>query len=234
MSDKNVFALRLLFVALIAAVALSASACISEYENVTNRAEAFKARTASLAAGTPSVASTTSAAAATAPFAYTPPAPDPKTATNPDSTPIAEALPYENMPASLIDDTWLGAHDGTEGAIGGTSKWAGATPYYWLAHNGTGDKVFEAYVRDGKVVRVIKDNVELDYWSEAGKLLSRNLPDLDAAGKRVERTRLPAKLPDPADYDDPDSYAMDAEGYFREHGSEHPERDAEAYWWKNR
>lgn len=232
MSDRHVTMLRLLCIALVIVVAFSASECIAEYDANANRAAALRAEFSSITSITETAAPATSARTPYAYTPYTPPAPDPATATNPDGVPIAETLPYKGMPASLIDDTWLGEHDGTEEPLD-SGNWSGATPYYWIAHNGTGDKVFTAYVLDGKVAKIIKWDLYKDYWSIPGESATRDLPDLYAAGERVERPKLPAKLPDPADYTDPDLYAMDAEDYFREHGSENPTRDAENYWWDN-
>ena len=159
-----------------------------------------------------------------------------------DGVPISESLPYKGMDVAFIDETWLGEHDGEGDAVGGTGSKAGSIPYYWLADNGTGDKVFTAYVRDGKVIAVNRDNSSTDYWrSEDG---SYDYPDLDASGERVDGdgdgggdddddSSAHVTLEDPLDYDSPEEYADNAYKDFEALGSDDPWDDAYEYWEDN-
>ena len=154
-----------------------------------------------------------------------------------DGIPISESLPYKGMDAAFIDVTWLGEHDGEGDTLGGTSSKAGSTPYYWLANNGTGDKVFTAYVRDGEVIAVNRDNSSTDYWtSEDG---SYDYPDVDASGEEVDDddddsdeddSSVHITLEDPLDYDSAEEYADNAYKDFEALGSDDPWNDAIEYW----
>lgn len=103
-----------------------------------------------------------------------------KTTMTDDGVSISESLPYEGMDSKFIDVTWLGNHDGEDAVVENGSK-AGSVPYYWLADNDTGDRVFTVYVLDGEVIAVYRNNFSLDYWynPDEGSL---DYPDLDAAG----------------------------------------------------
>ena len=81
---------------------------------------------------------------------------------------VSGKLPYIGMPAELIDETWLGPVDEVDDAVEGTGLLAGSVPHRWRARNGTGDLVFSAYVRDGEVLKVVKENLGKDYWKQPG------------------------------------------------------------------
>ena len=155
-----------------------------------------------------------------------------------DGIPISESLPYKGMDVAFIDVTWLGEHDGEGDTLGGTSSKAGSTPYYWLANNGTGDKVFTAYVRDGEVIAVNRDNSSTNYWmSEDG---AYDYPDLNASGEEVDDdddddsdeddSSVHIILEDPLDYDSAEEYADNAYKDFEALGSDDPWNDAIEYW----
>ena len=156
-----------------------------------------------------------------------------ETTLNEDGIPISESMPYVGMDAKFIDVTWMGEHDGEEDVVEGGLK-EGSVPYYWLADNDTGDKVFTAYVRDGEVIAVYKNNPSLDYWYDPDSTLTLDYPDMDAAGDRPEDDDDDdADYPDPSDYDSADDYADNAEGDFEAAGSDDPWNDAYDYWWDN-
>ena len=140
---------------------------------------------------------------------------------------LAEKLPYQGMNAFWIDQTWLGPHDEYDDVpIEGGQK-EGATTYMWKAKNGTNDTIFYAYVRDYEVIAVSKGYSATDYWPDLwGK------PDLYASGK-ARPPSIPSERPDPADYDDPDDYADDAEAWYTAHGSDDPYADAVEDWEAN-
>ncbi len=123
---------------------------------------------------------------------------------------VGNRLPYVGMSGDLIDATWLGPASGVGDKTEG-GKFAGSTPYYWRAQNGTNDLVFSAYVKDGEVVMVAKFNTSKNYWGSAGgsSVLSRELPDLYASGETVEKDASAAQdgKPDADGWDDPDDYA---------------------------
>lgn len=142
-------------------------------------------------------------------------------------------LPKLGMDAKYLDKTELGKHDGKDEVLE-SGRWADGTPYYWLAHNDTGDRVFGAIVRDGEVIKVTRYNEYKDYWQD-GSFLGRDFPDMDAAGKRVEKkSTTKSNIPNVNDYDDPGQFADDAEDYFKQLGSSSPWKDAYAYWEKHR
>ncbi len=129
-------------------------------------------------------------------------------ATTPDPAPdVSEKLPYKGMPASVIDQTWLGPADEVgEELDGGACK--GGVPYYWHARNGTGDLVFIAYVKDDEVISVAKLNLSKNYWGDGSSVLGNDLPDLDASGETVNGgTSSGAAKPGPDGWDDAEDYA---------------------------
>lgn len=126
---------------------------------------------------------------------------------------VSDKLPYIGMPAELIDATWLGPADEVADAVEGTGLLAGSIPYRWRAENGTGDLVFTAYVRDGEVLKVVKENLGKDYWKQPGSAVSRDFPGLGSEGKQVGGGASP-RVPDPEDYDDAEDYANAAAGAF--------------------
>lgn len=126
---------------------------------------------------------------------------------------VSGKLPYIGMPAELIDETWLGPADEVADAVEGTGLLAGSVPHRWRARNGTGDLVFSAYVRDGEVLKVVKENLGKDYWKQPGSAVSRDFPDLGGEGEQVAGSASP-RVPDPEDYDDAEDYADAAAGAF--------------------
>lgn len=126
---------------------------------------------------------------------------------------VSGKLPYIGMPAELIDATWLGPADEVADAVEGTGLLAGSVPYRWRAENGTGDLVFTAYVRDGEVLKVVKENLDKDYWKQPGSAVTRDFPDLGGEGGQVGGGASP-RVPDPEDYDDAEDYANAAAGAF--------------------
>ena len=126
---------------------------------------------------------------------------------------VSGELPYIGMPAELIDATWLGPVDEVADAVEGTGLLAGSIPHRWRARNGTGDLVFSAYVRDGEVLKVVKENLGKDYWKQPGSAVTRDFPDLGGEGGQVGGGASP-RVPDPEDYDDAEDYADAAAGAF--------------------
>ena len=126
---------------------------------------------------------------------------------------VSGKLPYIGMPAELIDETWLGPADEVADAVEGTGLLAGSIPHRWRARNGTSDLIFSAYVRDGEVLKVVKENLGKDYWRQPGGAGTRDLPDLGGAGEQVGVSASP-RVPDPEDYDDAEDYANAAAGAF--------------------
>ena len=155
-----------------------------------------------------------------------------ETTLNEDGVPISESMPYVGMDAKFIDVTWMGEHDGTDEVLD-SGKWEGGTPYYWLADNDTGDRVFTAIVLDGEVAKVNKDNSYLDYWYDPDSILTLDYPDMDAAGERPEDDDDDADYPDTDDYSSAEEYADEAQGDFEAAGSDDPWNDAYDYWWDN-
>lgn len=141
---------------------------------------------------------------------------------------VSLQLPYKGMPAELIDATWLGAHEGEGDAISSGQK-QGAIPVWWYARNGSGDRVFTAYLRNGAVIAVSKDSQGKNYWKLPDSIMLREFPDLEATGEPVpsEPTFDP---PDPDLCDDPDDYASMSEDYFAQWGAGDPYEDAYEYW----
>lgn len=138
---------------------------------------------------------------------------EPEPPRTPDGTPLSEALPYEGLAIWDIDKTWLGPHDEQgepEGAYGGD-----VVPYYWHADNGTGDRVFCAYVRESRVVKVKKIGKDTTYWAlEGDPYATRDLPDLTSSGEVVRTHEVPSiegEPPHPEDYDDPEEFEMDSD-----------------------
>lgn len=151
----------------------------------------------------------------------------------PDGKAIAEGLPFKDMDASLIDQTWLGVHDEKGEIISGSSLFSGGTPYYWRAQNGTDDLVFEAIVRDGRVIKVSKFNQGRNYWAVPGQILGRDLPDRTASGAMVDKGTLSAVPDDPTDYASPEEYADNNEAAFASNGASDPWQSAYDYWCGN-
>lgn len=152
--------------------------------------------------------------------------------TSPKGVPVSQSLPWVDMDASLIDATWLGAHD--ELGEAATDSWReGATPYYWDAQNGTGDHVYVAFVRDGRLVSMERLNIDKNYWAVENSLEQRDLPNRMASGDVVPAPKTESELPDPLDYDDPDEYAEDAMAYFEELGEPKAYEAAVDYWEDN-
>ena len=150
-----------------------------------------------------------------------------------DGKAIAEGLPFKDMDASLIDQTWLGVHDEKGEVIDGNSLFSGGTPYYWRAQNGTNDVVFEAIVRDGRVIKVSKYNQGRNYWAVPGQILGRDLPDRTASGAMVDKDALDAVPDDPTDYASPEEYADNNEAAFASNGASGPWQSAYDYWCGN-
>lgn len=150
--------------------------------------------------------------------------------TTPDGVPLSESLPYVDMPEEAIDATWLGPHDVMDPVILDGGLLEGSVPYRWCAENGSGDVVFTAYVRNGRVIKVNKDNSHTTYWRNQGEQTTFDLPDLHASGEHVEVEPLEGNMPDPLDYTNGEQYADAAEEWFRRHGSEDPWNDALDYW----
>lgn len=133
---------------------------------------------------------------------------------------VSGKLPYIGMPAELIDATWLGPADEVADAVEGTGLLAGSVPYRWRAENGTDDLVFTAYVRDGEVLKVVKENLGKDYWKQPGSAVTRDFPDLGGEGGQVGGGASP-RVPDPEDYDDAEDYANAAAGAFGSRDAAH-------------
>lgn len=125
---------------------------------------------------------------------------------------VSGKLPYIGMPAELIDATWLGPADEVADAVEGTGLLAGSAPYRWRAENGTDDLVFTAYVRDGEVLKVVKENLCKDYWKQPGSAVTRDFPDLGGEGEQVGGAS--SRVPDPEDFDDAEDYANAAASAF--------------------
>lgn len=151
----------------------------------------------------------------------------------PDGKAISEGLPFKDMDTSLIDQTWLGVHDEKGEIISGGSLFSGGTPFYWRAQNGTDDLVFEAIVRDGRVIKVSKFNQGRNYWAVPGQILGRDLPDRTASGAMVEKGSLDVVPDDPTDYASPKEYADNNETAFASNGASDPWQSAYDYWCGN-
>lgn len=141
---------------------------------------------------------------------------------------VSQQLPYKGMPAELIDATWLGVHEGEGDAISSGQK-QGAIPVWWYARNGSGDRVFTAYLRNGAVIAVSKDNQGKNYWKLPDSIMLREFPDLEGTGEPVP-SRPTFDPPDPDLCDDPDDYASMSEDYFAQWGAGDPYEDAYEYW----
>lgn len=157
---------------------------------------------------------------------------------NEDDIPIAEGLPYKGMDELYINVTWLGECDDSEEVEQSGGIIGGSTAYYWNADNGTGDRVFTAWVKDGSVVKILHDNSDTDYWvGDDGFWM--DYPDLDASGTVVKEEEDYSSSDDDADYPDTDDYssaeeyADEAQGDFEAAGSDDPWNDAYDYWWDN-
>ena len=122
--------------------------------------------------------------------------------TNPRGIPVAHAMPWKGMPATLIGSTYLGEPDETGDVIDG-GLLDGGTPYYWRSRNEKRERVFEAVVRVGEVIDVSRWNQGANYWPESTSLNADALPILDASGARNDVSSGAPDLPDPNDYDDP-------------------------------
>lgn len=133
---------------------------------------------------------------------------------------VSGKLPYIGMPAELIDATWLGPADEVADAVEGTGLLAESVPYRWHAENGTDDLVFSAYVRDGEVLKVVKENLCKDYWKQPGSAVARDFPDLGGEGGQVGGGAS-LRVPDPEDYDDAEDYANAAAGAFGSRDAAH-------------
>ena len=149
--------------------------------------------------------------------------------TNPRGIPVAHAMPWKGMPATLIGSTYLGKPDETGDVIDG-GLLDGGTPYYWRSRNEKRERVFEAVVRDGEVIDVARWNQGANYWPESTSLNADALPILDASGARSDVSSGAPDLPDPNDYDNPDDYEADAEDYFTWLGCNDPAQAAYPYW----
>lgn len=138
---------------------------------------------------------------------------------------LSKKLPYIGLSAKYIDETWLGKHDEYDGKpIEGGQK-EGAVTYTWTSDNGKNDPIFKAYVRDGKVIAVLRDNLYTDYWP--GDIACK-YPNLKATGRSTsEDTEVP---PDVSDYSSPSAYADSEEEWFRDNGYKNPYDAAYAYW----
>lgn len=158
---------------------------------------------------------------------------EPALTERPDGKAIAEGLPFKDMDASLIDQTWLGVHDEKGEVISGGSLFSGGIPYCWRAQNGTDDMVFEAIVRDGRVIKVSKYNQGSNYWAVPGQILGRDLPDRTASGAMVDKGARGAVPDDPTDYASPDEYADNNEAAFASNGASDPWQSAYDYWCGN-
>ena len=152
---------------------------------------------------------------------------------------ISEGLPFKGMDVSLLDQTWLGAHDEEGEQIQG-GLYDGGTSYRWLARNGTGDRVFSAIALDGVVAQVTKENLSKDYWANPGSVMPKELPDREAAGTAVVASGsspIPEEAPDgaedPLDYDDPEDYADANERAFELQGTKDAWQAAYEYWCRN-
>ena len=126
---------------------------------------------------------------------------------------VSGKLPYIGMPAEFIDATWLGPADEVADAVEGTGLLAGSIPHRWRAENGTDVLVFTAYVRDGEVLKVVKENLGKDYWKQPGSAVTRDFPDFGGEGGQVGGSASP-RVPDPEDYDDAEDYANAAASAF--------------------
>ena len=157
----------------------------------------------------------------------------------PDGKDISEGLPFKGMDASLLDQTWLGAHDEESEPIKG-GLFDGGVSYRWLARNGTDDRVFSAIALDGVVAQVTKENLSKDYWANPGSVMPKELPDREAAGKAViasssspDPEEAPDGAEDPLDYDDPEDYADANERAFELQSAEGGWQAAYDYWCRN-
>ncbi len=120
---------------------------------------------------------------------------------------VSGRLPYKGMPAEHIYQTWLGPADEVGEQITG-GKLKGSTPYYWNARNGTDDRVFAAYVKNGEVIGVTKFNLGKNYWGDGSSVVSSDLPDLEASGESVGKNGSSSTAkPDPDGWDDAEDYA---------------------------
>ena len=149
--------------------------------------------------------------------------------TNPRGIPVAHAMPWKGMPATLIGSTYLGEPDEAGDVIDG-GLLDGGTPYYWRSRNEKRERVFEAVVRDGEAIDVSRWNQGANYWPESTSLNADALPILDASGARNDVSSGAPDLPDPNDYDNPDDYEADAEDYFTWLGCDDPGQAAYLYW----
>lgn len=214
------------FGALLCALALVAAACAAvATDGSSNSSDVPMASGARVA--------TTSRAVPAPPAAApsTPSVTSAQTSQAPETPDVSQVLPYKGMDASLIDATWLGPHDGQDDeTTAGQAK--GATPIWWNARNGSGDRIFTAYVRNGEVVRVTRDNQGKNYWRIVGNTGQRDLPDLWATGELVP-SRAEEEPPDPDGWDNADDYAEANHGYFLAHGAGNPYDDAFEYWLEN-
>lgn len=138
---------------------------------------------------------------------------------------LSDRLPYIGLPADLVDSTWLGPHSSESEPVE-SGMLEGATPYHWVAHDGT--QIFAAYIRDGKVIKVAKFYVGTDYWNAAdGSDLDK--PNLDGTGTQIDN-RLPPQLVDPEDFDNAEDYADNAADYFEYYGAKDPWMAAVDFW----
>lgn len=142
--------------------------------------------------------------------------------TSPDGTPVEESLPWQGMPAELLDKTWLGTPERTGEIIDG-GLFDGGVTYYWYSTNGLHDVLFSATVRDGEVINVAKWNTGRNYWEGYWGLPNRN-----ASGEAVKAAA--PTYESPYDYDSPDDYADTAEDYFRWLGCDDPYDAAYQHW----
>lgn len=172
---------------------------------------------------------------ATAPESEPAPALDPDKELAPSGKPVSQSLPFVGMDARLIGKTWLGESSAPAQKMT-SGRYRDAYYYCWTADSG--DAIYEAYIKDYKVIVVACRNRDTDYWRDEN---GRMRPFPDRSGTGVERKAKRAsgtsksgdkltELLDPWDYDSPEDYADDAEEYFRAHGSKDPWSDAFEYW----
>lgn len=214
------------------AVSASAESEAADSASAGNGTSAVTAGTTAPAAGAVSAGTAdTAAVAGTATVASPDAATDADVAAAATDGALVEIprLPTLGMDAAYLDQTELGVHDEVGPVISGNGQYAGGTPYYWLSKNGKGDRVFEAIVRDGTVIKVIKWNATLNYWSDGG-IVAMDFPDLYASGEKVEVKAAEPTLYSPLDYDSPEAFADDNQAYFTYQGSADGWADAYAYW----
>lgn len=140
---------------------------------------------------------------------------------------LADKIPYKGMEEKYISMTFLGEpQDSTIYDEGTPDQWVA---YSWNSLNGKDDTLFIARCEDGVVTSVSKFKENTDYWPEYF-----GLPDRYASGEKSELAKQAENTPpDPFDYDSPEEYADNVDGWYAEHGYDDPWDAAYNYYCGN-